>query len=35
MGHYDQEEGNLAGVVAVQRIALNFVMLSLRERALR
>jgi hypothetical protein len=35
LGHYDQEAGNLAGVVAVQRIALNFVLMSLREKPLR
>ena len=29
LGHYDQEEGNLAGTVAVQRIALNFVLMGL------
>jgi hypothetical protein len=29
MGHYDQEEGNIAGTVAVQRIALNFVLMGL------
>ncbi len=35
LGHYDQEEGNVAGTVAVQRLALNFVLLSLRETPLR
>jgi hypothetical protein len=35
VGHYDQEEGNLAGVVAAQRLALNFLLMSLRERPLR
>lgn len=35
VGHYDQEMGNLAGVVAVQRLALNFLLMSLRERPLR
>lgn len=35
LGHYDQEEGNLAGVVAVQRIALNFILMSLSERPLK
>ncbi|MFM8979309.1 MAG: hypothetical protein ACKOSS_02425, partial [Planctomycetia bacterium] len=34
VGHYDQEEGNVAGVVAVQRLALNFLLMSLRERPL-
>lgn len=29
LGHYYQEEGNLAGVIAAQRIALNFVLLGL------
>ena len=35
LGHYDQEEGNVAGAVAVQRLALNFVLLSMRETPLR
>lgn len=35
VGHYDQEMGNVAGVVAVQRLALNFLLMSLRERPLR
>jgi hypothetical protein len=33
LGHYDQEQGNLAGTIAAQRIALNFVMLGLKDEA--
>ena len=32
LGHYYQEEGNFAGAVAVQRIALNFVLMGLDEK---
>ncbi len=32
LGHYFQEAGNLAGTIASQRLALNFVMLSMSSR---
>lgn len=33
LGHYDQEQGNLAGTVAAQRIALNFMVEGLKAQA--